>query len=326
MEGLTGYQAAREDAAYRHLAGAGYVRLDGADRVDFLQRQTTNDMRLLSAGRALPNVLTSPTARILAVFTVMVDDGDALALLAPPGTGDDLAAYLRGKIFFMDKVAVEKVDDAHLQLDLGGPRAAERLQAGLVMRFPGLDEVIEGTLGGVPVRLIGVEGFAGPACRIVAPSADGDRIVGALREAGAAPLDEAAWHVLRVEAGLPAPGAELTEDYTPLEVGLARAVSGEKGCYTGQEVIARQITYDKVARGLVGLRLAEPVAMGALVEGDGRRVGVVTSAAVSPRFGPIGLAVLNRSFDIPGAQVAVKMDGVVKAEVTTLPFEADAGS
>jgi folate-binding protein YgfZ len=321
------YRAALEGAAYRRLVGAGYVRVGGVDRADFLQRQTTNDVRALAAGCALPNVLTSPTARILAVFTMLAEGDDALALLAPPGMGADLAAYLNGKIFFMDKVAVENAGDAFAQFDLVGPRAAGSLQAGGAMRFPALDEVIEGTLGGVPVRLIGVEGVGGAACRVVVPSADGDRVAGALDAAGAVPLDGAAWSVLRVEAGLPAPGAELTGDYTPLEVGFARAVSGEKGCYTGQEVIARQITYDKVTRSLAGLRFDAPVPVGAGVRGEGRRAGVVTSAATSPRFGPIGLSVLRRPFDEPGAGVTVEAaDGEVRAGVVALPFGEDEGT
>jgi folate-binding protein YgfZ len=320
--GERAYRAALEGAAYRRLVGAGYVRVGGADRADFLQRQTTNDVRALAEGRALPNVLTSPTARILAAFTILVE-GDTLALLTAPGGEVDLAAYLSGKIFFMDKVSVENAGDAHLQLDLIGPRAAERLQAGLAMRFPGLDEVIEGELGGVPVRLIGVEGTA---CRIVAPSAGADHVIAALHDAGTAPLDEAIWHVLRVEAGLPAPGVELTGEYTPLEVGLDRAVSGEKGCYTGQEIIARQITYDKVTKRLAGLRFDAPVPIGAEIRGDDRRVGVVTSIVTSPRFGEIGLSVLRRPFDEPGAEVTVETeDGEVRAGVVALPFGEDEG-
>ncbi len=323
--GERAYRAALEGAAYRRLVGAGYVRVGGVDRADFLQRQTTNDVRTLRGDRTLPNVLTSPTARILAVFTMLVE-GDTLALLTAPGGEVDLAAYLSSKIFFMDKVSVENADDAHLQLDLIGPRAAERLQIGLAMRFPGLDEVIEGEVGSVPVRLIGVEGAGGTACRIVAPSTGEDRVISALGDAGAVPLDEAAWRVLRVEAGLPAPGGELTGDYTPLEVGLGRAVSGDKGCYTGQEVIARQITYDKVTKRLAGLRFDAPVPVGAEIRGDGRRVGVVTSSVTSPRFGPIGLSVLRRPFDGPGAEVTVGTeDGEVRAGVVALPFGGDEG-
>ena len=75
----------------------------------------------------------------------------------------------------------------------------------------------------------------------------------------------------RVEAGLPAPGAELTEDVTPLEAGLRRFCDDHKGCYTGQEIVARQITYDKVANHLVGLLPAAPVTAKAHVQPDGTR-------------------------------------------------------
>jgi folate-binding protein YgfZ len=100
---------------------------------------------------------------------------------------------------------------------------------------------------------------------------------------------------MRVEAGLPAAGAELSEDYTPLEAGLAAAISSTKGCYTGQEVLARQITYDKVTQHLCGLRLTRRAQPGGRVWApDGSPVGRVTSAATSPRFGEIALAVVKR--------------------------------
>src|SRR5690606_39681801 len=113
-------------------------------------------------------------------------------------------------------------------------------------------------------------------------------------DAGAVPLGEEAYDVLRVEAGLPASGTELTEDFTPLETGLAYTVSTSKGCYTGQEVLARQINYDKVSRQLVGLRLKEPAPAGSAVRAEGRPAGTVTSVVLSPEHGWIALAVVRR--------------------------------
>jgi folate-binding protein YgfZ len=136
---------------------------------------------------------------------------------------------------------------------------------------------------------------------------------------GVIALSAEAYNVLRIEAGRPGPAQELTSDYTPLEANLDRAISSIKGCYSGQEVIARQITYDKVARRLVGLRLAAPVAVGAAVTVEGRTVGTITSAAESPQFGAIALAVVRRPHFEPQTNVIVG-DGGVAGEVVALPF------
>jgi len=142
-----------------------------------------------------------------------------------------------------------------------------------------------------------------------------------LAEAGARGLVGEAYETVRVEAGLPAAGRELTDAYTPLETGLRAAVHEAKGCYTGQEVLARQINYDKITRQMVGLRLETPVQRGAAVQVEGRGAGEVTSAVVSPRFGAIALAVVKRPHFEPGTVVMVASgEETARGEVVALPF------
>jgi folate-binding protein YgfZ len=150
-----------------------------------------------------------------------------------------------------------------------------------------------------------------------------DRVVEWLEEIGLPRLSKEEYDVLRVESGCPGPSGELTAEYTPLEVGLTHLISDEKGCYTGQEVIARQITYDKVTRQLVGITLAEFLSAGATVSIGERNVGQLTSAALSPHFGPIALATIKRPHNEAGTLVRVsdgdrETDGVVCA----LPFKS----
>jgi folate-binding protein YgfZ len=130
--------------------------------------------------------------------------------------------------------------------------------------------------------------------------------------------------LLRIEAGLPAWGRELSDQVTPLEAGLLPAISFSKGCYTGQEIIARQVNYDKVTRNLVGLVLppdAPSELRGATVQGPGRG-GFVASVAFSPALNrPIALAVIPRDLNQPGAAVTVLHEGrEIPATVATLPF------
>jgi folate-binding protein YgfZ len=169
--------------------------------------------------------------------------------------------------------------------------------------------------------VVGQPGLAGTGYRLVAPAIARQAVEQALAEAGGERLDPALYEILRVEAGLPAAGAELDERYTPLETGLGEAISSTKGCYTGQEVIARQLTYDKVTQHLAGLRLSAPVTSGLPVLAEGRGVGTVTSFAQSPVYGPIALAILKRPFHEPGREVQVG-EGV-RATVSALPFAPD---
>ncbi len=314
------YTAARERAAYIILPQAGYLRIRGEDRVDWLQRQTSNDLRLLSATRAVRTVLTSPTARILDVL-LLLDEGDTLGIIPLPGRAVATLRYLRGRIFFMDKVQVTEASAEVGQILLEGPNAATALQA-LGLPTPAeVDARAVGTVNGARVDVVGQPGVAGTAYRLLAPAPALDPLRAALDAAHIPQLPGTTHDILRVEAGLPAAGHELTEEYTPLEVGLRDLISETKGCYTGQEVIARQITYDKVARHLVGLRLDAPVAPGTEVRAEGKPVGKVTSAVVSPRFGPIALAVLRRPYHEPGTEVTLgRGDDIARGVVTTLPF------
>jgi folate-binding protein YgfZ len=127
-----------------------------------------------------------------------------------------------------------------------------------------------------------------------------------------------AYHARRVELGRPLPGAELVGEYNPLEAGLAWACAENKGCYTGQEIIARQVTYDKVTRSLVGVTGAELPEAGAALSVEGREVGKITSVAFSPTLNaPIGLAIVKRPYDVAGAELQAEGRTL---RVATLPF------
>lgn len=314
------YTAGREGAVFRVLPDAGYLRLSGPDRVDFLHRQTTNDLHTLAPGRAVVDVLASPTARIIDVFTLVMEP-EALGLVTSPGRAEALLTYLRGKIFFMDNVSLEDASGEWVQIDLDGPQAGDVLSQLGVTDVPGQGEVIMIDDG---VQIIGRAGLAEDGYRLLAPADQAAAVKTALKEVGALSISAEQADVLRIEAGLPAQGAEIGEDFTPLEVGLADSVSLSKGCYTGQEVLARQVNYDKVTRQLVGLRLDDEVPPGSDIRAEGRPAGVVTSVALSPAYGWIALAVVKRPHHEAGSKVNVQVDGgEVSGEVAVLPFSAE---
>jgi folate-binding protein YgfZ len=170
-------------------------------------------------------------------------------------------------------------------------------------------------IGGHPVVLVATDDGVDVFCE--AERTEGVR--GALVAAGVAEVSEAAAEIVRVEHGRPRYGADLDDSVIPQEAGLnERAVSFTKGCYVGQETVARLYYRGKPNRHLRGLRFSAPVETGAVLRLGEKEVGRVTSAVVSPVHGPIGLALVRRQAE-PGATVAVGDDGVT-AEVTQLPF------
>lgn len=313
MDEMVGYNELLTGAAFVP-SEAGYIQLAGVDRVDFLQRQTTNDVKALSESRAVLTVLTSATARILDVLW-LIGDNETIGIMTAPHRGVTTAAFLRGKIFFMDKVTVTDQSAEVNQYELEGLQLSDALST-LSIKLPTIDEVRRHEIAGSPVTVIGQRGVSGEGARLIIPAADAQNIENALNEAGITRASTAAYEIMRVEAGLPGIH-EMTEEFTPLEVRLNHAVSDSKGCYTGQEIIARQVTYDKVTRSLVGLRLSAPVTVGADVMVEGRNIGVVTSAAQSPRFGPIALAVVKRTHHEVGTAASI---GEVTGEVVPIPF------
>jgi folate-binding protein YgfZ len=170
-------------------------------------------------------------------------------------------------------------------------------------------------VGGAPVRLIRTD----LGLDVLYDAADGDPVRAGLIAAGAAPVSEAAAETVRIESGRPRYGIDLDDSVIPQEAGLNdRAVSFTKGCYVGQETVARLFYKGKPNRELRGLRSAALLAPGTELSYAGRVVGTVTSAAESPRLGPVALALVRREAE-PGARV-VSGEGE-GAEVVALPFD-----
>jgi folate-binding protein YgfZ len=309
------YQALTAGAALQLRPDAGVLLLRDVDRVDFLQRMTTNNIAALGPNRSCVTVLTSPTAKIVHVFTV-VARADDLLLLPARGETAALARHLRGQIFFMDKVRVEDVSGEYARMRLLGPQALTVLAA-TGMQKQSIDDgdwqESNGLLA-VAQRQYDIPGF-----ELLVPAPQEAEITERLAAVHTQLLaGDAAYHARRVELGRPLPGAELVGEYNPLEAGLAWACAENKGCYTGQEIIARQVTYDKVTRSLVGVTGADLPAAGAGLSAEGREVGKLTSVAFSPALtAPIGLAIVKRPYDVAGAELQAEGRAV---RVAALPL------
>jgi folate-binding protein YgfZ len=289
----------------------GKLALTGADAKEFLAGQVTNDIVGLQPGDGCYAALLTPKGRMLGDLRVL-DTGDELLLDCDRGALQSIFDVIRRATIGF---AVE-LDKRTLQrglLSLVGPRARE------VAGTPGLPAVEHAhavaTVGGAQVRVIATDVGVDVLCL----AEDTGAVRDALLSAGAEPVSEEAAEVLRVERGRPRWGAELDETVIPQEAGLNdRAVSFTKGCYVGQETVARLHWKGKPNRHLRGLRLSAPAPVGATLRLGEREVGRLTSVAESPAHGLVALALVRREAAV--GDVLQVGDGDVTATVADLPF------
>ncbi len=306
------------DAQYRVLReGAGVfereqrrsLRVSGPEAADYLQGQLTNEIESLAPGQGCYAALLDRKGhmqgdmRVLRTESGFEIDTEAVA-------GDAVLRHLSMYKVGRD-VDVEETTAERAILSVVGPGAAEVALSGPLAPEHAHREV---QLGGAAWLAVATDA----GVDLIGPSDAAAAAGEALRDAGAEPVTEAAAEVLRVESGRPRFGREMTTATIPEEGGInERAVSFTKGCYIGQETVARLHYRGKPNRRLRGLRLSEPVEAGAPVRLGERELGLVGTAAISPSRGPIALAILRREAE-PGARVEVGERAT--AEVIELPF------
>jgi tRNA-modifying protein YgfZ len=309
------YHAATRGVALMERSSLGRVLLSGKDRYEFLHRMSSNDLHNLRAGDGLQTVLTTPEARIVDLLTVYVQPETLLCITAPQ-TRVNVLDWFRRNIFFRDKVKVADESANTVQLSLFGPRAEDVLRRNdsSFCPLPSFHSHT-GTIAGTNVLIARVPYIAGGGYDLIAAAADGEYLWDALLASGAAfdlrPIGTTAFNWLRLAAAQPLYGYELSEEHNPLEAMLNHAISFSKGCYTGQEVIARLDTYQKLKQRLSGLHLSDlpsaPLPLAIRVgESD---AGSLTSVARLPGDERvIGLGYVRSKFYEPGAPVTVQSD------------------
>lgn len=323
------YAAAHAGAALYDSSARGRVWMRDRDRAALLHRLSTNHIERLQPGEGTETVLTTPIGRIIDLLDVYCLE-DGLLLVTSPGQGATIYGYLRKNIFFNDRVKVEDAGATLGEVTLYGPRAAALLATrGIAAAELAPRGIAVATWEDAPLYVAGAAPIGGSGYRLMAPPAALERLGAALAAAGAVWLDAATYDVLRVEHGYGAFGRELSQEYIPLETGLWSAVSFNKGCYVGQEIIARMESRGRLARQLRGLRFAgrpdlpaEATMPLARLDAEGKEAGDLTSLVDSPRYGLIGLGYVRTAHAAPGAILHVAGSRV---EVAALPFD-DAGA
>ncbi|WP_404786416.1 YgfZ/GcvT domain-containing protein [Altericista sp. CCNU0014] len=294
----------------------GRLRLGGGDRLTFLHNQSTNDLKRLQPGQGCETVILTSTARTIDLVSAYVTEAEIL-LLTSPNRRQQLLTWLDRYIFFGDKVELTDLSDSTACFSLLGPDSTTLLQNLGATDLPQtLDSHTTAELSGLSVRIAAGSGLSAQGYTLITDRADGAALWAVLAEAKAIPLGERAWEQLRVLQGRPVPEAELTEDYNPLEAGLWDTVSFNKGCYIGQETIARLNTYNGVKQQLWGLKMSRAAQPGTPLFLGEQKVGVLTSA-VATADGFFGLGYLKTKAG--GAGLTVSIDGFA-AVVADVPF------
>jgi folate-binding protein YgfZ len=286
----------------------GKLALSGDGAKEFLQGQVSNDTEALVPGTGCYAAFLTPKGKMLGDLRVL-DAGNELLLDT-------------------ERVALQELFNMIRRFSIGFDVELHKrtLESALLSLIgPGADDVV----GGVPPEehahvATAIDGIAARAIRtdvgidLLCDAGDADALKAAL---GVPEVSEAVAECVRIERGRPRYGIDLDDSVIPQEAGLNdRAVSFTKGCYVGQETVARLFYRGKPNRQLRGLRLSADACAGDRLDADGRQVGQITSVTCSPTFGSIGLALVRREAPV-GTTVKVGDDGIT-AEVVELPFTA----
>lgn len=298
----------------------GVVRVTGRDRVRWLSGMVSADVAGLGPGALAYALLLSPKGRILADLHVL-EFGDHGWLESDLERVPELIARLE-RYIIADDVTLEDVSARWHRASLEGPDTGALL-ASLGVEAPAPGRCGEVRIAGSPVVLAGFGESGERAVQLFVPVGAAEAVLAALVDAGGDALvqgDAASLDVLRIEAGMPRMGPELSEDVLPAEAGLVeRAVSLTKGCFTGQEIVARLQSRGQVNHRLVGLVFEggdPPPSDCPLALPDGKVVGEVTSACRAA-LGAIGLGYVRRPHDEPGTRLVA---GGQATRVRALPF------
>jgi len=276
-----------------------FIAVSGPQAVEYLQGQLSQDVSDLAPGRSALTLLLEPQGRLVAFARVSRLDEDRLVIDTDPGAGEGALERLR-RFKLRTKVDIEAVE---------GWRC-------LALRGPGLSGWSP-TSAGVGTEL---------AAEFAWPALAGLDLLGPVPQLPpeATPCPAQDWEAARIEIGLPRMGSDLDARTIPEEAGLVAAtVSFTKGCYTGQELVARiDARGANVPRRLRGVVADSEVPLGAELVVDEQTVGSVTSSAVSPELGPVALAYLKRGFEVPLSCTLRWPEGSCRGTVRALPLRS----
>ncbi|MBI1280301.1 MAG: glycine cleavage system protein T [Anaerolineaceae bacterium] len=315
------YEAAQHAAVLMDRSHEGRLETTGRDRLEVIQRISTNDIGHMALGEGRPTILTTPTGRIIDRLMVY-NFGEKAIVTSEPGRGQIVRDFLQRQIFFNDDMSIQDLSTTTRQFALHGVNAEAVVQQFVADagKQPYL-ESINSVIGGVEVIFLKRKPLVGTQWIVIVPTANAAEVWQTLllegQNHGLVPAGSLTFNVLRIQAGRPGVGRELSTDFIPLEAGLWDEVSFKKGCYTGQEIIARMESRHKLAKTMVTLKLTQMVETPNSLRLDGTETGTITSSVLTPDGEAIGIGFVKVAAAEPGKTFAVG-DQKVTAQVLSL--------
>jgi folate-binding protein YgfZ len=304
------YRQLREECGVLDRSDRGKLLVTGSEAAEYLQGQLTNDVEGLAAGEGCYAALLDRKGHMQADMRVLVVGEEKIWIDTEP---EALAAARRHLEMYKIGRDVDVVDAGAERaiVSLIGPRSAELAGSSPLPEYCHEEIAVDGIECPAVGTALGID--------LIPRAEDRERLIAALAEAGAPAVDPEAAEIVRIESGVPRFGSEMDTATMPAEAGIvASAVNFEKGCYIGQETVARLHYKGKPNRHLRGLQLSAPASPGAILSLGEKEVGKLGGTCVSPVRGAIGLAIVRREAE-PGAELLVGEDGVT-ARVVDLPF------
>ncbi len=304
------YRQLREECGLLDRSDRGKLIVSGSEAVEYLQGQLTNDVEALSPSEGQYAALLDRKGHMQADMRVLRTSSEEIWIDTEPEALEPARRHL--EMYKIGReVAIADLTAERSILSLIGPRSVELAGTAALPEYAAETTSFNG------VACLAVGTSAG--VDLIAKSSDAANLRDALAAAGAIEVGPEAAEVVRIEAGRPRFGAEMSTETMPAEAGIVeRAVSFTKGCYIGQEPVARLHYKGRPNRHLRGLELSAPTAPGTSLRLGEKEVGKIGSSLISPARGPIALAIIRREAE-PGSELVVGEDGVT-ARVVDLPF------
>ena len=312
------YEAAKKAAALAEKDWFGIVKLTGNERATWLQGMVTNDVVKLAPGTGCYAAHLTPQGKVVAQMHVLADD-DALFLSCERAAVPHVISAF-DKLLIMEDVQMSDVSEQFSILSLIGPQSRSVIESWLdePLNVHSLYDHRRFEPARVVMSELGYD--------LWVPREQADKPLRALAASGATAIDHGTWDVLRTEAGIPVYGVDIDETTTLPELG-ENGISYDKGCYIGQEVVAKVKYIGHVNRRFVGLILegASLPQPRSSIQKSGKDAGYVTTTLFSPGLNkPIALGFVNRGASAEDTEVEIKHEGAaIPAKVVALPFKVN---
>ncbi len=316
------YRAVTTAAGLHNASYMGRLKATGDDGLDLLNRLSTNKVIDLTAGQGAPTILTTDRGRILDLIGVVNVD-EYILLITSPGAQQQVIDFL-DKYTIMEDLTIEDVTEESSMFSVLGPdsKAAVESAAGTTLGDLPTYHSVTVEIGGHEARIVHRPFGDLPSYDILMDTVAKTGVWEHLAASGITPVGEEAFEAARLNYSVPEYGREISEAYNPLEAGLIGSIDFAKGCYIGQEVIARLDTYQKIQKHLVRLEFSADatVSEGDVLTDAGKEVGKVTSVTNIPTgLGLVGMAYIRKASASPGNVLELAAPSSGQAEITALP-------